>query len=288
MMPTMHRPAASSQEGAGTNRDAQRRRPQACRRCGSRLGAAAETSLLRAPRTRTALAVNSARHDSQLATHLDIDELDKGKAPARSRDLVLDEDDAPHAPRAVLARPRARLHGLRDRLRPRERVEPAEEQHGSLRVPDVPRAVVRGAAEERLPAVAGRGALGVVDLHPAPVRRRGAACLERTVERGGRGRAVRGGRRDLDEGEAWVHKGVRVLGARELGEAETLRDTCHGSSPGAGWVYNRDTGERLVRGRGRKETSMRCRTLGREMGQVPVDLSRIMVTDSMLQPLLVR
>ena len=92
----------------------------------------------------------------------------------------------------------------------------------------------------------------------------------------------------MDEGEEGVDESACVFGSGELGEAKALGNTCYESCLEEGSCGG-STGRMLRgKGKGRKESSMHCGTIAREMGQVPVALSRIIVTDSMLQPLLVR
>ena len=209
------------------------------------------------PQTRTATAVNGARDGRRDLTHLNVHKLHKREAPARRGHLVLDEDDSPHALRALFTWARARLHGLGNRLRTRERVEPTEEEDWSLRVPDVPSSIVRLEGPLRTPIPWG-GALRVIDLDASAARGNRHPSLQRPIERGSRGGTVRGGRWDLDEREERVHEGTRVLGACELGETESLGNTCCNA------VTRKATGYARVsrrEGAGRKKTSMHCGTL---------------------------
>lgn len=120
-----------------------------------------------------------------MTTYLDINELDKSEAPAGHRHLVFDEDDTLHALRALLPGAGRQLHSLRDRLRTRQRVQPAKEQHGGLGVANVPCAVVR---VQRAPAPRRARALRVVDLDAPTVVL--LAGIEGFLEGGARGGAV--------------------------------------------------------------------------------------------------
>lgn len=151
----------------------------------------------------------------------DIHKLHERKAPAGHSDLVLDQHDPLHPSRAFLSESRRVLHGLRDSLRARQRIKTPKQEYRDLRVPNVARPVVR--VLRATPLVARTCALRIVDLDPSSTMRR--TGLEGLVKRRRRRRAMRGGRRDLNERVQRVDERARVFDACELGEAEALGST---------------------------------------------------------------
>jgi hypothetical protein len=92
------------------------------------------------------------------------------------------------------------------------------------------------------------------------------------MEGGGSGRAMRSWRRNLNEGKLRVHEGSRSLDRSELGKTEALGLPCEDGEES-------DKGEK---GKGNRQRI--CPEKDASDGQVPVDLSRIIVTVSTVQP----